>query len=172
MKRVFGYIILVIILVSGQSVMAQNLKFGHINSEELFAIMPERDSVVTKLELVRTDLQNNLELMNVEFNNKYKDYVDNQAKMTALVRQTKEQELSELQTRIQNFQNAASQQFEEERMTLLEPIYTKIEKAIKDVAKENSFTYVFDTSKGVLLYFDETKSQNLLALVKTKLGIK
>jgi hypothetical protein len=37
------------------------------------------------------------------------------------------------------------------------------------VAKENGFTYIFDVSAGSLLY--QPESDNVLSLVKTKLGI-
>jgi hypothetical protein len=40
------------------------------------------------------------------------------------------------------------------------------------VGKENSFVNVFDIAKGSLLYFDETKSTNVMALAKAKLGLK
>jgi outer membrane protein len=57
-------------------------------------------------------------------------------------------------------------------MELFQPVYAKVDKAIKDVGKENGFTYVFDVAKGSLLFFDETKSTNVMPLAKAKLGLK
>ena len=42
--------------------------------------------------------------------------------------------------------------------------------AIKDVAQENSFTYILDVSTGFVLYYDG--GQDVLPLVKTKLGLR
>jgi outer membrane protein len=56
------------------------------------------------------------------------------------------------------------------RKELLQPILDKAEKAIKDVAKEKGYDYVFDTSTGAVLVTKD--ADNLLPLVKTKLGIK
>ena len=39
-----------------------------------------------------------------------------------------------------------------------------------DFAKENEYSYILDTSAGVVLYFPET--DDILPLVKTKLGIQ
>ena len=64
------------------------------------------------------------------------------------------------------------QQFQDKQAELFQPIYAKVDKAIKDVGKENGFIYVFDVAKGQLLYFDETKSTNIMALAKAKLGLK
>ncbi len=61
---------------------------------------------------------------------------------------------------------------QEKQVELFQPIYAKVDKAIKDVGKENGFLYVFDIAKGSLLYFDETKSTNVMALAKAKLGLK
>ena len=54
----------------------------------------------------------------------------------------------------------------------MQPVLQKAEKAIKDVAKENGFTYIFDLARGPIIYFDETMSIDILPLVKAKLGIE
>ena len=49
----------------------------------------------------------------------------------------------------------------------------KVDKAIKDVGKENGFVYIFSIGQGSsLLFFDETKSTNVMPLAKAKLGLK
>jgi len=161
--------LLIFVVAAGHS---QNLKFGHINSDELIQAMPEFDSATVKLEKFRKELVNALELMTVELNNKNDAYTKEAKNLTDIVKQTKEQELIDLNKRIQEFQQNAQEQLQNKQVELFQPIYTKVDKAIKDVGKENGFLYVFDVAKGALLYFDETKSTNILALAKTKLGIK
>lgn len=163
---------LAVIIGFGQTTMAQTFKFGHINSDELFQSMPERDSVIAKLQAKQTELQNTAEIMQVEFNNKYNDYMTNMETLTKLVRQTKEEELAALQERISNFNQRAEQEMQQEQMALMQPVLAKAEKAIKDVAKENGFTYIFDMARGPIIYFDAAKSEDILPKVKTKLGIQ
>jgi len=173
MKRITGIAALIIILAfAGNNAMAQAPKFGHINSEELIQLLPEFDSATAKIEKFRQDLVNALELMSVELNNKSDSYNKESKNLTDIVKQTKEQELMDMNRRIQEFQNSAQQQLQDKQVELFQPVYAKVDKAIKDVGKENGFIYVFDIAKGALLYFDETKSTNLLALTKAKLGIK
>lgn len=172
MKRVIGVLVLAVIIGFGQTTMAQTFKFGHINSDELFQSMPERDSVIAKLQAKQTELQNTAEIMQVEFNNKYNDYMTNMETLTKLVRQTKEEELAALQERISNFNQRAEQEMQQEQMALMQPVLAKAEKAIKDVAKENGFTYIFDMARGPIIYFDAAKSEDILPKVKTKLGIQ
>lgn len=160
----------VLMIVTGQTASGQNLKFGHINSDELIQAMPEFDSANKQLESFRNDLLNALELMTVDFNNKNDTYQKDLKTYTEVVRQTKEQELIDANRRIQEFQNNAQTQMQEKQAELFQPIYNKADQAIKEIGKEQGLVYVFDI-KG-LLYFDATKSTDILALVKTKLGIK
>lgn len=173
MKRISGIFALALfILFAGQRAEAQTVKFAHINSDELIKSMPEYDSALAKLEKTRKELVNAIEIMQVEINNKYEAYTKDGKNLTDLVRQTKEQELQDMNARLQEFQQNAQQQLQEQQNTLTQPIFTKVDKAIKDVGKEGGFIYVFDVAKGQVLYFDDTKSTNILSLVKTKLGIK
>ncbi len=174
MKRFIGIaLFLAIIALSGQNASAQNIKFGHINSDELIQSMPEFDSASVKLEKFRKDLINALELMTVELNNKSDAYNKDSKNYTDIVKQTKEQELTDMNKRIQEFQNNAQQQLQEKQSELFQPIMAKVDKAIKDVGKENGFVYIFSVGQGSsLLFFDESKSTNIMALAKAKLGLK
>jgi outer membrane protein len=173
MKRFLGIAAIALMAVfAGPNVMAQSFKFGHINSDDLIKAMPEYDSATVKLEKTRKELVNALDIMQVELKNKADAYNKEAKNLTDLVKQTKEQELQDMQTRIQEFQTNAQTQLQDQQVSVFQPIYNKADKAIKDVGKEGGFTYIFDVSKGQVLYFDETKSTNIIALVKTKLGLK
>lgn len=156
---------------AGQNAAAQGFKFAHINRDELIKAMPEYDSATVKLENTRKELVNQLEIMQVELNNKLDAYNKEMKNLTDLVKQTKEQELQDIKNRMDNFQNNATTQLQEQQAALFQPIVTKADKALKDVAKEGGYIYVFDTVNNVL-YFDDTKSINIMPQVKAKLGLK
>ena len=50
------------------------------------------------------------------------------------------------------------------------PILKRAETAIKELAKEKGYSYIFDTSGGTVLYAQD--SDNTMAAVKAKLGLK
>ena len=173
MRNIFKTATLIsLILLSGHLLNAQSLKFGHINRNELIQSMPEFDSARVQLEKLNTELTNQLELLQVEYNNKAEAYLKDSKTLSDLVRQNREQELQDFQNRLQTFQINAQNQMQEKQVTLFTPITEKADKAIRDIGKENGFLYVFDTSAGQLIYFDESKSTNVLPLAKTKLGLK
>lgn len=174
MKRIGVFILIASISAASlQTTIAQTtLKFGHINNDELVRSMPEFDSAMVKLEKLRQQYVKDIELLQVELNNAYNRYLTENSKWSDLVKQTKEEELGAMQQKIENFQLQAQQNMQEKQTQLFEPIVAKAEKAIKSVARENGFLYIFDTSKGVLLFYDEKTSIDIMSLVKAKLEIK
>ena len=159
--------------LAGQKLNAQELKFGHINSDELILALPDYDTAIARLEGLSRELSNALELMQVEFNNKFDVYNREVETLTDIVRQAKEQELSDMTRRIQEFQQTAQQTIQERQAEYFQPIMEKVEKAIKDVGRENGFVYIFIVGQGSsLIYFDEVKSTDVLSLAKAKLGIR
>ncbi len=171
MKNLLKLLVLTLFLFSGTIINAQNYKFGHINSQGLLSIMPERDSAEAIIQKYAMELESQLELMQVEYRNKLNDYLEKQDNLTNLVKQTKEQELSEIDQRIKMFQSNAQQELQQQEAQLIQPVIQKAENAIKEVAKENGFTYIFDISRGVIIYFSD-QSEDILPLVKKKLGLE
>ena len=146
-------------------------KFAHINSQDLLGMMPESDSAQAALQRLQQTYSDQFDEMQVEFNKKYQTYLENRDAYTALIRQTKESELTEMQSRIDQFQQTAAQDMQNKRSDLLAPILDKANKAIKAVAEDNGFIYVFDVSQGNPVYFSD-QSMDILPLVKDKLGLK
>jgi outer membrane protein len=169
MKKVFLSIIILLSVFATDS-FAQKGKFGHINSSDLLALMPERATAQTQLQNYSKELEDQLNLMNQEFQAKYNDYIAKQDSMSTAIRQMKEEELQSLQQRIQTFQQTAQQDLQTKEGELLQPIIDKAKDAIKEVAKEQGYAWVFDTSMGSLVVWPED-SDNLMELVKTKLAI-
>jgi outer membrane protein len=79
-------------------------------------------------------------------------------------------EIQELEQRIQAAQEKAQEDLAKQEEELLKPMVDRANAAIKDVAAANNFTYILDISTGSVLYFD--KGEDILALVKAKLGIQ
>jgi outer membrane protein len=155
----------------GTSAMAQKtIKLGHINSSELMQIMPGKDSAQAAFEAEVKVLEGELSAMQEELQKKYTDYQERKSQMTELIRTTKEQELNDLNQRIQVYQQNAQQKLQEKEKELLQPIIDRAKQAISDVAKENGYSYIFDTSAGTLLY--QQDSDDIFSLVKKKLGLK
>jgi len=170
MKKVFGLLLFAALILTAQDVVAQSFKTGHINRDDIIMAMPEYDTAMKAYNAYGQELTNALELMQVEYNNKLDQYVKESKALTDLVKANKEQELSDMQNRISNFQQQAQTQLQDKQVALLNPIIEKVTAAITAVAKEGGFIYVYDVR--TLVYFDPVKSTDIAPLVKTKLGLK
>lgn len=168
MKKFFG--VAVLAMFATFAVQAQDLKFAHINTDEIIQMMPEYDSALVILEDFQVELVNTLELMQVELNNLAEAYNKDVNNLTATVRQVKEQELNDKNTRIQEFQTYAQEQLTNKQNELIQPMYLKVQNAIDAVGKENGFIYIFEST--YIRYINTTISVDALPLVKAKLGIK
>ncbi|MEA5004866.1 MAG: OmpH family outer membrane protein [Rikenellaceae bacterium] len=171
MKHLSKFLLLLFVLAGTTSFAQTTIKFGRINSEELVALMPERDSAFVKLDKLSKELQENMEALQNEFQTKYATYQQKQATWTAALLETKQRELEDLQNRFNQLKQSAPQDFQSEQQKLLTPVYQKANETIKALGKENGCAFVFDLSTGAIPYFDETQSIDLLPLARKKLGI-
>jgi outer membrane protein len=149
----------------------QSLKFGHINTNELFkaGVMPEMDSLTLKMEAYAKDLREIYDEMVVEYNKKLQEFSDNQDKWSATIKEAKQKDIMELQKRIGEQEQSSQGRWQQEQQKLFTPIREKVKNAIDKVAKANNFTYIFEVE--TLVYFNETQSTDILPLVKKELGI-
>ena len=171
MKRLAFIVTFIALFFLGFNAQAQTkVKLAHINSSELMKIMPGIDTAQKILEDYQTQLQEELKAMYSEYEKKAMDFQDKQATMSQSLQQVKIKELQDLESRIKTFESSAQEDFQNKQEETLTPIIDRAKAAISEVAKELGYTYVFDTSLGVLLYQEE--SDNIFEAVKKKIGIK
>ena len=169
MKKVLGLTLLAVAMLGICTVSAQ--KFARINLQDIVVAMPEFEEAQKNLEAFGKDLQEQMEQIQVEFNNKLADFQKNQATMAASIKQMKQQELEQLQQRFSEFQQIAQQDFQKKQAELIEPVQKKAQEAVNKVAKANGYVVVFDTSVPSLAYIDEAQTADIAPLVKKELGI-
>ena len=147
-------------------------KSAYCNSGAVLAQMPELKQADSDLQGFQTQLIKKSEQMGTEWKSNYAEF---QRKVEAGLIPPKDQEAQSaaLQTQmqgIQKYEEEAKTKIAAKREELYKPILEKLNKAVRDVAKELGYNLVFDTSTNALLYGDE--SLDLTERVKTKLGIK
>ncbi len=170
-KTIKLFAIIAMIIGCSFTTPAQNpVKIGHIDFNTLLAAMPGIDSVRIKLQKYQQSLSDQMDAMKAEFENKYLDYQSQASTMSDLIKQTKERELSDLQSRIDAFQQKANQDLQAKQQELVQPFIEKAKTGVREVAKENKYTYVLNSIEDVVLYSEPT--DDLMLLVKKKLGIQ
>lgn len=167
LKKMKKIITITLLLTLTLSTFAQ--KFGHINSQELLSLMPEKSKAESELQEYATSLEDQLLSMQSELQSSYEEYTNNVDSYDALTKQDKEAAIQAIDQRIRNFQQSAQVSLQEKEQKLLEPILKKAQNAIDEVAKDGKYTYILDSGSGVLLYSKD--SEDILSKVKKELGI-
>ena len=160
---------LVIIAVLLVSLAANAQKFGYVNTQELFMQMPELKDVQARMDSLNKQYENLLMTMQEEYQKKLQDYQQKQSTMPEAMRQIQEEELYSMQQRLQTTYQTAQQDVEQKRGEFLKPVNERMAKAIQEVGADNKYTYIFDSAATVYI---APEADNVMPLVKTKLGIK
>ncbi len=163
---------LALTIVTAISVHAQQLKFGHFDSEAFLSSLPEAKSVEKVLNDEQSKMENQLVALQEDFQKQVQDYQQKANTMTAEQAQAKEAELTELQQRIYTFRQTSLQDLQKKQQELIQPILQKIRAAVEQVGANNGFIYIFERSvSSQAILFNGTQSVDVTPLVKKQLGI-
>ena len=167
----FKKIALVLLCALPFSLMAQEVKLGHVNSQEILTLMPERAVIEKKINDLQTQWEKELVKMREEYYAKVKEFQEKQATMPESIKSARQGEISDLEQRISTFNQTASEDLRKKQQELFTPVIDKVKKAINEVGSENGYLYIFDLSTQSIIY-QSPKSNDLTPLVKKKLGLK
>lgn len=145
---------------------AQN-KTGYISVDEMVLLMPETNQIDSLLKKFRADsIQPQLNYIISEYQRKDSMYRDT-LKTPLSVRKTIEPELQNLLYQIQNWDAIEQQILQNKQDALLQPIYKKVVEAVKAVAKEKGYSYVYNREALLVA----PPGDDLLPLVAARLKV-
>ncbi len=147
-------------------------KIGFADVEYIFSQMPEAKQIESELQALQTQLKKQYDSKVAEFQKKLQEYQAYGNTVPDAVKQNTERELQQIQQNIQKLEQDSQENLQRKQVQLMEPIYTKVGKAIEEVAKENSFTMIVNnqiSGLDVVLYADE--KSDISDLVLKKMGV-
>ena len=148
-------------------------KVGYADWNYIFGAMPEFKQVDTQLKAHGDQLQAQIQAKTQEMEQKLQAFQALPASTDDLIRNDKQQELQRLDEGLRQFQEDAQRSYEAKRQQLMDPVFTKVGKAIEDVAKENGYSFIFNPQLmggGDILLFTDQKF-DISDLVLKKMGI-
>lgn len=163
MKKLF----LMLVLALPFALNAQ--KLGYINTQELFSQMPELNQVKLRLDTLQGQYETQLANMQEEFNKKVAAFQSEQATLTDGVKEFRQQELAEMEQRIQLFYQTAQQDIQKKQQEFLAPLHEKMTKAIQEVGNAEGYLFIFDSA--AMAYISQ-EAVDVMPQVKVRLGIK
>lgn len=164
MKQLF----FVCLMAMGMLTASAQTKIGYISTEDLISDMPEAEKADNDLKQYQADLTQQGQDMMRDLSMKDSLFVRDSMKLSASMKEIKRGELIDLYQKVQNWNQQAQEMYQRKAQEMIAPLRTKALDAIKAVAKESGYAYVFDINSVIVA----PPADDILPLVKKKLGIK
>lgn len=148
---------------------AQDLKWAYVDFNEIVILMPEMDSARATLEENQKTNEEVLMAMYDEYQLKYQQYQQNAATWSQSIREMKEKEIMDIESRLQQTQQSIQQEMQQLQNSLQAPIYEKAQNTVSELAKAKGVAFVFE--KSSILYVDPAQGIDLTAEARTALNI-
>lgn len=180
MKKLINVFFITAGLLFAVNVSNAQQKIGHLNSQVIFASMPEAKAMSATLEALQNTKKGEIEKMKAEYNTKYQAAVAKNKSLSAANKtvvskelETMSAELDALKQRINESGQKAEQELGAKQNELGAPLQARFIAAVKAVAKEKSIAYVFDVAsqQGASNVLAWEGGDDVTDAVKAKLGI-
>ncbi len=172
MKKILKFTLLLVALTAlSTTTFAQ--KYGHLNSGNLLSQLPDVTKADKELTAYQEGLASAFKVKVDAFKKKYDDVLAevNKGTLSQVQIQEKENVLRKEQESLGKEEQENMAKVQKKRQELLQPLLDSVDKAVKDVAKENGYAMIFETSIINTILFAQDVD-DILPLVKKKLGIQ
>ena len=161
--------IIIIAAMALMSVSAFAQKFAYVDFNELVMLVPEMDAARATLEENSKTNEEILMSMYEEYQTKMQQYEQKAATWTQSVREIKEKEIMDIQSRLEQTQQSLQQELQQLQQQLQAPIVEKVNNVVNELAKTHGVAAVFE--KASFLYVDDAQLLNLTPEARTALNI-
>ncbi len=148
---------------------AQETKIAYVDFNEVIMLMPEMDAARATLEENEMTQNEILQSMYEEYQTKVQQYQQKAETWTAAIRQSKENELMEIQSRLEQTQQSFATEINQLQQELQAPIVEKAQKTVNDLAKAKGVAVVLE--KSSVIYIDPAQCIDLTPEARTALNI-
>lgn len=151
------------------------VKIGYTDVQVILERLPESKSIQNEMNVLQLQYKKTIEDKAKDYEAKVDDYQKTAPNLTEVIRADKEKVIRDLGQQIQELQTNSQNALQKKSMDLLSPVLDKIDKAIKEVGKDNGYLYILSSDAGqagnpVILYVGD-ESMNVTNLVLKKLGV-
>lgn len=163
-------ILLLLTLALGIAFAADELKVGFIYSEQIMLEYQEAVDAMKKLEAEARELQSIYQEMQLDYQKLIEEYEKRKLVSSDAWKNQKQKEILDKERQLQDYQLEKFGQEGEiyaKEEEYLGPVLEKINTTLKKVGEEQGYAYIFDASKGTIVYADE--NHNLTAIVLEEL---
>ncbi len=158
MKRILFPVIIIFLVFSALS--KAQVKIGYVDSDAIMDKLPDAQDAKQKLDAIVQEWQSELSKIENNWKTKYDDYEKRKLIMTDQTRAETEADLVKLEKQVADYREkkfGTNGEMFQKQDELMKPVQNKVFSAIKEVAIEEDYDYVFDKSGDILLLYAKDK---------------
>ena len=158
MKRFLFPLFVFLLVLSGLS--RAQVKIGYVDSDAIMDKLSDAQDAKQKLDAIVQEWQTELSKIENNWKTKYDDYEKRKLIMTDQTRAETEAELVKLEKQVADYREkkfGTNGEMFQKQDELMKPVQNKVFSAIKEVALEEDYDYVFDKSGDILLLYAKDK---------------
>lgn len=155
-RKVFYLPLIVCLFLGAAGITNSQTKVGYIDSKKIIDGMQETQDAKTRLNDLVSGWQTELQTLQDSLTTMKADYENKKLILTDQLKQQIEQEITGLNTQIEQFKVqkfGEGGEYFQKQVEFMRPVHDKIFSAIQQVAREEDFDYVFDRSSEILLLY-------------------
>ncbi|MGW1453405.1 OmpH family outer membrane protein [Salegentibacter agarivorans] len=145
-------------------------KVGTIDTDYILSQMPQMEAVNKGLETYDKELQQDFQANVKQYDTLVKTYQANAESLAAEARQESESKIIELENQIKQFRQRAQLMMQMRRNELTNPLYKKIDAAMRAVIDEEGFTQILHAGGNSIAFSAE--EYDITEKVMNKMGIE
>jgi outer membrane protein len=164
-------VITLLFLALGMTSSMNAQKFGFVDTAEIVQSMPQVKEANANIETYRTQLQKKGQEKLKALQAKYGDLETKQGRgeISRVELEAEVAKLKQEEAELMKFDQESQEKIIAKSQKLLQPLTDQIQAAITEVASEQGYAYIFDSSTGFVLYADTAADCG--PLVRAKLGL-
>ena len=167
MKKIF--LTISVLILAGSAIKAQ--KFAYVDTDYILQKLPEFKQAQDKLDDFSSAWQEEIETAYADVEKMYRAYQKEQVLLTDEMKKKREEAIMKKETNAKKMQQkyfGPSGDLYLKRKELIQPIQDKIQDAIQQLATNNKYQVVFDSSSDLIMLYKNNnldKSDNILELM-------
>ncbi len=140
------------------AIAADEFKVGFIYSEQIMLEYQEAIDAMKKLEAEAVELQKIYEEIQVDYQNLIEDYEKRKLVSSDAWKKQKQKEIISKEQQLQSYQMehfGQSGSIYKKEEEYLGPVLDKINETLKQIGEDEDYSFVFDASKGTIVFANE-----------------
>ncbi len=163
--------LLILLTLVALSATAQS-KFGYVSYKDIVKALPEYPIVIEHLDELQAKYEAEIARSEREFNQKYSDFIEEQAGFPDNIRLKRHKELQELMERSIEFKNEVNRTMREARREMMKPLHEKVDEAVMKICVDEGYDYILNTDDRSYIAINPKNGKDITDKLKKELNIE